>query len=135
MGVPSCGLKNFTPSSVTVANFNKLTIWNLATPSALLLTQSSRKTPNQPTTVSQEIVLPSLQLVCSPDLVQHLLSGLQAEMVRVVEVEAAAGVFELGWEQAFEGGLRGDGHEHGEMDGAMGKGEGCGAGFGGLDIV
>lgn len=26
IGLPSCGLKNLTPSSVTLANFNKLTI-------------------------------------------------------------------------------------------------------------
>ncbi len=29
IGVPSCGLKKRTPSSVTLANLSRLTIWNL----------------------------------------------------------------------------------------------------------
>jgi hypothetical protein len=42
------------------------------------------------------------------------------QMVRVVEAEPAALVFELLGCQAFEGRLRGDRHEDGQRDGAVG---------------
>jgi hypothetical protein len=40
---------------------------------------------NQPTTISQNIALPSLQHMRAANLVQHFLARLQAEMIGVVE--------------------------------------------------
>lgn len=66
---------------------------------------------------------PALQLVRSSDGIEDLLAGLQAEVVRVVEAQAAARLLQLLGRDALERGLRRDRHEHGEVDGPVGQGE------------
>lgn len=88
-----------------------------------------------PSAVRQDVVAPALQLVRAADGVKDLLARLQAEVVRVVEAQAAAGLFQLLGRDALERGLRGDRHEHGEVDGPVGQGEDGGAGSCGLSLV
>jgi len=66
-------------------------------------------------------VAPALQLVGAPHGIEDLLAGLEAEVVGVVEAQAAAGALELLRREALEGGLGGDGHKHGQVDGAVGE--------------
>jgi hypothetical protein len=40
---------------------------------------------DQPTTVCQDIVIPTLQFMCSSDLVQDSLARLEAQMICIVE--------------------------------------------------
>lgn len=76
-----------------------------------------------------------MEFVCAADGVEDSLSGLEAEVVGVVEAETTADVLELLGGDAFERGLRGDGHEERGLDGAMGEREDGGASFGGLRAV
>lgn len=78
---------------------------------------------------------PALQLVRAADGVEDILAGLQAEVVRVVEAQAAARLLQLLGRDALERGLRGDRHEHGEVDGPMREGEDGGARSCGLSLV
>lgn len=78
---------------------------------------------------------PSLQLVRAADGVEDVLAGLQAQVVRVVEAQAAARLLQLLRGDALERGLRGDRHEHGEVDGPVGQREDGGAGSCGLSLV
>lgn len=76
-----------------------------------------------PSAVRQDVVPPALQLVRSADGIEDLLAGLQAEVVRVVEAQAAARLLQLLGGDALERGLRRDGHKHREVDGPVGQGE------------
>lgn len=78
---------------------------------------------------------PALQLVRAADGVEDLLAGLQAEVVRVVEAQAAARLLQLLRGDALERGLRRDRHEHGEVDGPVREGEDGGARPCGLSLV
>lgn len=78
---------------------------------------------------------PALQLVRAADGVEDLLAGLQAEVVRVVEAQAAARLLQLLRGDALERGLRRDRHEHGEVDGPVREGEDGGARSCGLSLV
>lgn len=88
-----------------------------------------------PSAVRQDVVAPALQPVRAADGVEDLLAGLQAEVVRVVEAQAAARLLQLLGGDALERGLRGDRHEHGEVHRAVGQGQDGGAGSCGLSLV
>ena len=64
-------------------------------------------------------MLPSLQSVRAAELIQRLLTGLEAEMVGVVQTQSTAGLLQLIVGEALERCLGGDGHEHRQIDGAM----------------
>lgn len=68
-------------------------------------------------------MLPALELVGAADGVEDGLARAEAEVVCVVQAEAAVCCFELLWGQAFEGCLGCDGHEDWEGDWAVGEGE------------
>lgn len=76
-----------------------------------------------PSAVRQDVVPPTLQLVRSADGIEDLLTGLQAEVVRIVEAQTAARLLQLLGGDALERGLRRDRHEHGEVDGPVGQSE------------
>lgn len=80
-------------------------------------------------------MLPALQLVCAADGIEDLLAWLEAEMVGVVQTQSAARLLELFGSNALQGGLGSDGHEHGEVNGAMGQGENRSAGSCSLSLV
>ena len=116
MGVPSWGDRKRTPSSVMVASVRRDTIWKLGRQQRL------KKGPgNVPAAVGEEVVAPALQLVGAPHGVEDVLARLEAEVVGVVEAKAAAGALQLLRREALERGLGGNGHEHGQVDGAVGE--------------
>lgn len=78
---------------------------------------------------------PALQLVRTADGIENLLAGLQAEVVRIVEAQAAARLLQLLGRDALERGLRGDRHEDGEVDGPVRQGEDGRASSCGLSLV
>lgn len=80
-------------------------------------------------------MLPALQLVRAAYGIEDLLAWLQAQVVRVVQAEAAARLLELLGRDAFQGGLGRDGHEDGEVDRSMGQRQDGGAGSCGLSLV
>lgn len=90
---------------------------------------------NLPSTVRQDVMFPPLQLVRTAHGIKDLLARLQAQVVRVVQAEAAARVLELLGPDALQGGLGRHGHEHGKVDRAMGQGEDGGASSGRLSLV
>ena len=55
------------------------------------------------------------------NLVQHGLTGLQAQVVRVVETQSASRLLQLFRGQSLQRGLGGHRHEDGEFDRAMGE--------------
>ena len=76
---------------------------------------------NSPTTIREDVAIPSLQEMCPSNFFERFLSGLESQMVRVVETEIATGLSQLLWCKSLECGLSGNWHEHGERYGAMGK--------------
>jgi hypothetical protein len=54
-------------------------------PSAAQSISSLEKETNQPTTISQDIVTPSLQPMRPTNLIQDFLARLQAEMICIIE--------------------------------------------------
>ena len=74
-----------------------------------------------PPTIRQDVMPPALQLVCAPDGGEHILAGLQAKVIGVVEAETAAGLLQLLGSQALKRGLRSHGHEHGQLHRAVGQ--------------
>lgn len=82
-----------------------------------------------PTAIRQDIPIPSLQPVRAANLVQHLLSRLQTEVIRIIQAQLAAALGELVIRETFQRRLGRNGHEDGKRNGAMGKMEGAGAGF------
>lgn len=80
-------------------------------------------------------MVPPLQLMCPSNGVQHLLAGLEAKMVCVIETEPTPRALELIGGKAFQGCLGGHGHKDRKIDGAMGQSQdGC-AGASCLDRV
>lgn len=90
---------------------------------------------NQPATISQDIVIPSLQFVSSADGVQHGLTGLQPQMICIVQTQPTARLLQLFGCQALQRRLRGDRHENRQINGAMRQMERRGTGLGGLNGV
>lgn len=88
-----------------------------------------------PSAVRQDVVAPALQLVRTADGIEDLLAWLQAEVVGVVEAQAAARLLQLLGRDALKRGLRGDRHEDGEVDGPVGQGEDGRASSCGLSLV
>ena len=82
--MPSWGDRNRTPSSVIFASFSSETIWKLEGVQ-LLRPRMQSKRGYQPTTISEDVAAPSLELVSTADRVEHSLPWLEAKVVGVVE--------------------------------------------------
>ena len=117
IGVPSCGLRKRTPSSVTLASLRRLTIWNLVNTTKMLVSPRITLHPHppidSPTTISQYIAAPSLQIVSTSNLLQRLLSWLESQMIGVVQTQITPGPGKLRGCKAFERGLSSDWHKNG----------------------
>lgn len=74
-----------------------------------------------PTAVRQDVSIPSLQLMCAANLLQHFLSRFQTEVVCIIQAQLAAGRGELIVRETFQRRLGGNGHEDGKRNGAMRK--------------
>lgn len=66
-------------------------------------------------------MVPSLELVRTTDGGEYLLAGLKSEMVGVIETETAASLLQLLRSQTLQRCLGRDGHEYGQLHGAMWK--------------
>jgi hypothetical protein len=78
---------------------------------------------NTPSTISQDIVIPALELMCSSNALQDILPRLQTQMIRVIQTQPASRRLQLLWSQAFERRLRRNGHEERQLDWSMRKRE------------
>lgn len=50
---------------------------------------------NSPTAIRQDVAVPSLQDMCSSNLLERLLSWLESQMVRVIKTEIASSLSQL----------------------------------------
>ena len=76
---------------------------------------------NSPTTIRQDITVPSLQDMGSANLFERLLSRLEPEVISVVETEVASRPGQLLGRQTLERGLGCNGHEHRKQHGPVGE--------------
>lgn len=90
-------------------------------PTTVCSTISKRTRQFPGSSTCQKIMLPTLQPMRTTNLIQHRLSRLQSQVVRVVEAEPAARGLELRGRQALEAALRGHGHEDWQRHGAVGE--------------
>lgn len=81
--------------------------------------------------VSQDRAVPRHEAVKAAVMPDDVGSGSEGEVVSVGEEDPAAGFAELGRGDAADGAAGSDGHEGGEVDGAVGGGEGAEADLGG----